>query len=159
VPSLQRTAVGLGIIGAGHGGYLALQAIAASSRFAAGVTVGCYICPKLRALETGLGLLKRQSAQDLRTASPSTGSPSVDSLARIRTPLLLLHGECDALCPPSHSKMAFEAVHATAVPTELVVYAGAGHCLSQPHHMRDAAERTCAWLKTYLPASPPVCVP
>lgn len=46
-----------------------------------------------------------------------------EQIARIRTPVLLLHGERDELIPPAHS----EALRARAPGATLVVVPGAGH--------------------------------
>ena len=51
----------------------------------------------------------------------------IDALGAIDAPLLLLHGERDGVCPPSHSRVVFHALHSRGVPTELVLYPEEGH--------------------------------
>ena len=65
-------------------------------------------------------LMREPGGYDLRLARP------VDALARSRVPVLLLHGEADAVVPVA---MAHELV-AAGTGHELHTFPGAGHCCS-----------------------------
>ena len=81
-PHQCRPTIVFGLLGAGHGAYVALCALAASERpFGAAVVAGAYVCPFLRDLELGRGGAQAQARSTL-----------VEELHAIRTPLLLLHG-------------------------------------------------------------------
>ena len=65
--------------------------------------------------------------------------------ARIRIPVLLIHGANDVDTPPAHSERVRRALGG---PSELVLVAGAGH----NHSLNDDAwRRIDAWIETHVP--------
>ncbi len=50
--------------------------------------------------------------------------PSLRRIRELDTPLLVLHGECDAIVPPTHGRAIFEAAPG---PKRMHVFAGASH--------------------------------
>ena len=96
------------------------------------------------------------SSRSAAAATPSVfGGDVIHALGAIDAPLLLLHGERDGVCPPSHSRVVFHALHSRGVPTELVLYPEEGHTVELPRHRRDAARRVCAWLLEHVPVADP----
>ncbi|CAK0843000.1 unnamed protein product [Prorocentrum cordatum] len=87
-------------------------------------------------------------------------SDNFNGLHRISSPLLLMHGEKDDICPLSQSQVAFHMLEKLGVPTGLVVYPGEGHGFDQPEHQQDRDRRMLAWFTEHLappggPGSPP----
>ncbi|MCB9897528.1 MAG: sigma-70 family RNA polymerase sigma factor [Planctomycetes bacterium] len=71
---------------------------------------------------------------------------------RIRTPLLLLHGEDDETCPVQEAEKMFNALKRLGRPAELALYAGEGHAPSEWRRADavDAAQRMLAFLERHL---------
>lgn len=132
----------IGVLGCGYGGYLAMQALACSSRFGVGACVGGFVDDGLRRLETG----------DVRRgkSAPMVQGTILDNLDAITAPLLMLHGASDKVAPPSHSRVVYHHLHARSVPAQLVVYPEEGHRLTSLHARRDAMQRICAWMISHL---------
>jgi len=89
------------------------------------------------------------------------------ALDRVKTPTLLHVGENDARVPAAHARAMYRALKTYLnVPTELVVYPGAGHGLVRQNHRRAKMEWDLAWFERHLlgksnvppaaPATPPV---
>ena len=173
----------VGIIGEGHGGYLAVRALSSSMRFAAAAAFGAYVDARLRAAEMGetppddprapppeaAHTPPSEAAQTPPPDAPPSTTATLpfhassevgvrellEGLGHISTPLLLLHGTADPLAPLSHSKLLFNSLRNARVPTELAIYEGEGTGLSEPRHQRDAAERICRWFQAHMPVPVP----
>jgi dipeptidyl aminopeptidase/acylaminoacyl peptidase len=59
-------------------------------------------------------------------------------------------GELDVECPAPQSFEFWHALHALGVPTQLVVYPGAGHRIRKPEQVRDVRKREAEWFAKYL---------
>jgi dipeptidyl aminopeptidase/acylaminoacyl peptidase len=70
--------------------------------------------------------------------------------ARVRTPTLILHGECDERVPVSEGRYFARALRAFGVPFELVIYPREGHLIRERNHLLDLAGRWLAWLERWL---------
>jgi dipeptidyl aminopeptidase/acylaminoacyl peptidase len=77
-------------------------------------------------------------------------------VSRVRTPLLLLHGENDNDVPVAESEQFYVALHEVGVPTAMVRYPREGHGLRETAHQVDALERTIAWYERWFDAPRPV---
>lgn len=87
--------------------------------------------------------------------------PLLQVAERLDAPWLGLYGEDDKGIPPEDVEALRKAVAATAVPTEVVLYPGAGHAFnrdgSPAYHepsATDAWARALAWFDRYLTAWP-----
>ena len=69
---------------------------------------------------------------------------------RIKTPTLFLTGEKDFNVPAIGSEQMYQALKILGVPTELIVYPGQFHGLTNPAFVRDRLERYAAWFGRYL---------
>ena len=142
----------VGIFGGSYGGYMTLRALAMTDRFCAGVALYGFIDNRRMSLETGdftyeneyVGPLLWPMTEAVRKADvfPHLGS--------ISSPLLLLHGDSDPVCPLSESKVVCRALAHNQVPVGLVVYPGEGHGFRRKENRRDCARRTLAWFLTHL---------
>jgi len=78
------------------------------------------------------------------------GSPMF-KLGQVSTPTIIHVGEHDARVPPAHSRALYRALkHYLDVPTELVVYPGAGHGLTTYKHRLAKMKWDLAWFEKYL---------
>jgi dipeptidyl aminopeptidase/acylaminoacyl peptidase len=142
----------LGIFGGSYGGYMTCWTIANTERFRAAVArapitdlVSYFGTTDLKTL-TGwdLGGPPWERPPLYRERSPVT------HVTRVRTPLLLLHGEADRRVPITQGEEFHTALKLLGVPVTFVRYPEAGHLIARPSHVRDACERTMAWFARYL---------
>ncbi|HRE02117.1 MAG TPA: prolyl oligopeptidase family serine peptidase, partial [Ilumatobacteraceae bacterium] len=70
---------------------------------------------------------------------------------RIRTPLLMLHGDADPVVPVEQSRQLAAGIAAAGGNVELHVYAGEGHGLRKPENQLDEYRRIGAFLREYVP--------
>ena len=71
-------------------------------------------------------------------------------VGKVRTPVLLLHGERDERVPVSQGYELYRALKRRGCPTEMVVYPRNGHDLHEPKFVLDAMRRNLAWFEKYL---------
>ena len=150
----------LAITGGSYGGFMTCWAITRTDRFAvaiAGAPITNFeseygtadIGPTWFRDEQGGPPSDR--AEHYRRNSPLT------SAARVRTPLLLYHGEDDMRCPVEQSEQFFTALTALGRDVELIRVPGEGHALpgdASPVHRRLVREAIHEWLVRYLGPDP-----
>jgi dipeptidyl aminopeptidase/acylaminoacyl peptidase len=71
-------------------------------------------------------------------------------VARVKTPVLLLHGEEDNDVPIAEAEQLFIALKDVGVETVLVRYPREGHGLRETAHAIDALERSLAWYRRHF---------
>lgn len=71
-------------------------------------------------------------------------------VARIHTPLLILHGEQDPQVPPQESQQFAEALKKAGKTFVYHTYPGEGHGFTQREHRLDAWRRQLDFLAKYL---------
>lgn len=71
------------------------------------------------------------------------------AVERIRTPVMLIHGEMDFI-PVEEAEQMFMAFHRIGRDAILLRYAGEGHALVSPANIRDRWTRILAFLETHL---------
>ncbi|MCR6482549.1 prolyl oligopeptidase family serine peptidase [Amycolatopsis sp. OK19-0408] len=130
----------LGIGGGSHGGFFAAWAVTQTDRFAAAVVhAGVIDWPMLAA--TG-DHSRFEAALGGRENSPSTHAH------RIRTPVLIMHGEDDTNVPLAQAELLHRAL--AGKHHEFVVYPGEGHSIRGREHRIDALNRARAWFSDLL---------
>ncbi|HEY3949841.1 S9 family peptidase [Phenylobacterium sp.] len=78
---------------------------------------------------------------------------------RVRTPLLLLHGDQDTFGLTQPEEM-FSGLLRQNKDAELAIYWGQGHVLGNPGNLRDLYRRAFAWFDTHLgPVTAPITAP
>ena len=142
------------VMGVGLGGFLALNAVGWSDRFAAAICQGGAVSERWRDYETGVTPgPARHSEATLAGAAAASEAELLARLGSSRTPTLLLYGDSDPRLPISHAHVAYHALSATSAPSQLVVYPSDTHELRVAAHRRDATRRVVAWLLQHLKAS------
>ncbi len=130
----------LGIGGWSHGGFFAAWAVTQTDRFKAAVVgAGVIDWPLLAA--TGEHS-RFEAALGGRDNSPITHAH------RIRTPVLILHGEGDTNVPLSQAELLHRALGDRH--HEFVVYPRENHSLRERDHQIDALDRSRAWFSDLL---------
>jgi uncharacterized protein len=138
------------LIGTSLGAAVALQAAAEDQRIVAVIAVATFSDLRTVASERAPFFASRGNIEDAfeiaqKQASFEVGAVSpVAAAARIRAPVLVIHGENDRETPADHSRRVFAALRS---PKRLIIVPGAGHndCL-RPDVWRAIDE----WLEATL---------
>lgn len=149
------------MMGGSAGGFTVLGVLAAAPELA-GAAVVSYPVTDLIDMAERSHRFERHYTHNLVAPLPlspagiatySNRSP-VTFASRIRTPLLVLHGDSDPVVPVEQSRdLATRIVEAGGL-VELHVYEGEGHGFRQPRNQLDEYRRIGAFLQEYVPDSP-----
>jgi dipeptidyl aminopeptidase/acylaminoacyl peptidase len=147
--------VHVGISGGSHGGTVVANAITKYPEiFAVGIE-------KFGVVDRALFLqyTNRNSAirWETKMGGPPEAKPSVyqkanilSDVLKIKTPVLVLHGEEDPQVPPQESQQFVAALRASGKTYDYKTYPHEGHGFQQLEHRKDADERELAYLNRYL---------
>ena len=144
-----------GIVGHSYGGFMTCWAVGQTDRFAAAVSGACIsnLVSFYGTSDIGASWGRREfggtpyERSDWYTArSPLTYAP------RVKTPLLLYHGEADLRCPVEQSEQMFTALHQLGKTVEFVRVPGEPHGVlsGSPAHRRAVREAILGWFGRYL---------
>jgi dipeptidyl aminopeptidase/acylaminoacyl peptidase len=150
----------IGVLGLSYGGFLANWLVATSDRFAAAVSengvtnqVSCWANS-----DTGPTYCHAYAMGDATDAAGAAllwqQSP-LRHVAAIDTPLLLLQGEADRICPPSDSEQLFVALRRLGRDVSYVTYPDCAHVFQgtgRPDRRVDRHERVLAWFAERMPS-------
>ena len=142
----------LGITGWSYGGFMTMWAVTQTNRF--------------RAAAAGAGIANWQSyygenqidqwmipyfgASVYDDPAVYAKSAPINFIKNARTPTLVMVGDRDAECPAPQSYEFWHALKTLGVETQLVIYAGEGHAISQTEHRRDILRRAADWFDRRL---------
>lgn len=141
----------LAIMGWSYGGYLTSWTISHSDLFKA-ACVGAGVS----------NLWSQTGTSDIRSNKVDAfGAPwenlsfyvdrsPLAHVARINIPVLILGGEADERVPISQSYELFHALQRRGVPSQMVVYPGAGHSPREPEYVIDIMQRHLDWVEQHL---------
>lgn len=144
----------LGISGWSHGGFMAAWAIGQTERFKAAM-MGAGISDWGMQAGTGeWGIMDAALGGSTGWNGPGPhihdrNSP-ISYVSRIRTPVLILHGEEDTNVPLGQAVHFHRALRHFGVEHEFVVYPREGHGLHERAHQLDALRRIRAWYDRWL---------
>ncbi len=145
----------VGISGGSHGGTVVANAVTKlPDTFAAGVE-------KFGVVDRALFLRYTNRNSAIRWETKMGGPPDLKpavyrkanvlpDVAKIKTPLLILHGEEDPQVPPQESQEFAAALKELGKPYTYITYPHEGHGFQQREHRKDAYERELAFLDKYL---------
>lgn len=132
----------LGIGGWSHGGFFAAWAVTQTDRFAAAVVgAGVIDWPLLAA--TG-------EHTRFEAALGGVDNSPITHAHRIRTPVLILHGEDDTNVPLSQAELLHRALRESGQAHEYVVYPRENHSIRERAHQVDVLNRSRAWFSDLL---------
>ena len=146
----------LGIGGWSHGGFMAAWAVGQTDRFQAAL-MGAGISDW--GMQVGVGELGTQEA-GLGGSSGWEGpgphrhdqlSP-VSYASKVRTPVLIVHGQDDTNVPVGQAIYFHRALSAFGVENELVIYPREGHGTTERQHQIDLLRRIRTWFTRWLPS-------
>ncbi|RYU95087.1 S9 family peptidase [Emticicia agri] len=69
---------------------------------------------------------------------------------RIKTPTQFMVGESDFNVPSVGSEQMYQAFRSLGIPTELIIYPGQFHGITNPSFQKDRFERYISWFNKYL---------
>lgn len=142
----------LGIGGWSFGGQMSASAVTQTHRFKAAVS----------------GAPVSDLASEYGTESPNAvydrwyfGTPyenpevfhansPVNFVSRVKTPVLILHGEQDSVNPIGQAQQLYRGLRHYGVATELVVYPREDHGFTEKAHWVDMLNRHAAWFDKYI---------
>ena len=146
--------VRLGVFGGSYGGYMTNYVITHTDRFRAAVTMAT-----ISDLATLSGTTDQWESIDF----DSGGAPweadayyrahsAMPLVARITTPLLILHGEEDYTCRVTEAEQLFVALRKLRREVEFVRYPGESHGFTRgrPRTQHDALTRLLGWFTDHL---------
>lgn len=143
--------VRLGVMGWSYGGYMTAWAITQTSQFKA-ASMGAGFCNLIsmhgttdldRYLSDYLGNFP-ENREFYENRSP------INYILNVTTPCLIQHGTDDKRVPVSQSYEFYHALTRNERKTELILYPGMAHRLSDPKMVLDAMERNLKWFKQHL---------
>jgi dipeptidyl aminopeptidase/acylaminoacyl peptidase len=76
-------------------------------------------------------------------------------VAKVKTPVMLIHGENDSDVPIAESEQFYVALKDVGVETVMVRYPREGHGLREPRHVVDSIDRSIQWYVKHFPAGAP----
>ncbi|MGH9755515.1 MAG: S9 family peptidase [Blastocatellia bacterium] len=140
------------VMGGSYGGFMTFWTITQTDRFKAAIGHagisdwysfhGQSDVPGL--MEYGLGGQPWASAETYRKSSPMT---HVD---RVKTPLLITHGERDLRVPIAQAEQYYRALKKRGVETVFLRYPREGHGIQEPNHQIDLFQRQLEWFNAHL---------
>jgi dipeptidyl aminopeptidase/acylaminoacyl peptidase len=148
----------LGIGGASHGGFMAAWAVGQTDRFrAALMAAGISDWGMLVATGEGGSLeaeLGGSCGWEGTGPHPHDQVSPISFASRIRTPVLIVHGEADTNVPIDQAIFFHRALSQFGVEHEFVVYPREGHGFVERNHQLDLLRRTRAWFDRWLGEPP-----
>ncbi|MFJ4851284.1 MULTISPECIES: S9 family peptidase [unclassified Streptomyces] len=145
----------LGIGGWSHGGYMAAWAVGQTDRFKAAV-MGAGVSDWGMLAATGEWGPANESGVSGSVGWEGPGPHPHDRVSpisyasRIRTPVLILHGEEDTNVPIGQAVLFHRALRHFGVEHEFVTYPREGHMIAERAHQLDLLRRTRAWFDRLL---------
>ena len=157
----------LAVMGWSNGGFLTNCMITNTTRFKAASSGAGVFDTTLQWLEedTPGHVINFSKGFPWSTDKLQKSSP-LYNVDKVTTPTLIHVGEKDPRCPPGHSRGLYRSLHHyVKVPTELVVYPGAGHGLRTYEHRKAKMEWDLKWFEYHVlgadneePSEPPAKV-
>lgn len=163
----------LGVFGQSRGGYTVAAILTQTDRFKAGVALaGLYdLGSDYRTVDPagygwpGIGHQKsvnraiheqfgRFTPPSKDAAGFARNSP-LSYVDKLKTPLLIVHGEADIRGNPHQAEQLFGALYEQGKTAQYVRYGGESHSLAQsPANVRDIVTRTISWFDRFLSNTP-----
>jgi dipeptidyl aminopeptidase/acylaminoacyl peptidase len=145
----------LGVMGGSYGGFMTFWVITQTNRFKAAIGHagisdwysfhGQSDIPGL--MEYGFGGTPWTAREAYEKWSP------VRYADRVKTPLMITHGEQDRRVPIAQAEQYYRALRKSGVETVFVRYPREGHGISEPNHQIDLVRRQLEWFDKHLKAT------
>jgi dipeptidyl aminopeptidase/acylaminoacyl peptidase len=152
----------LGIGGPSHGGFMAAWAVGQTDRFKAALMLAGI---SDWGMQVGTGEFGTTDAALAGSCGwegtgphPHDRVSPISFASKVRTPVLIAHGEDDPNVPLGQAIYFHRALSRYGVEHELVVYPREGHGLAERNHQRDLLLRTRAWFDRWLVQPPEIAL-
>jgi dipeptidyl aminopeptidase/acylaminoacyl peptidase len=142
----------LGVMGGSYGGFMTFWVITQTNRFKAAIGHagisdwysfhGQSDIPGL--MEYGFGGTPWTAREVYEKWSP------VRYADRVKTPLMITHGEQDRRVPIAQAEQYYRALRKSGVETVFVRYPREGHGITEPNHQIDLVRRQLEWFDKHL---------
>jgi dipeptidyl aminopeptidase/acylaminoacyl peptidase len=142
----------LGIGGWSYGGILTDYVIASDTRFkAASSGAGVAMVSSLYGVDQYILQYDNEIGQPWKNFSKYVAlSYPFLKANKIKTPTQFMVGESDFNVPAVGSEQMYQAFKSLGIPTELIIYPGQFHGITNPSFQKDRFERYLTWFNTYL---------
>ena len=144
----------LGIAGGSHGGFMAAWAIGQSDRFKAAIMSAGISDWGMQVAAGDFGASEGDLSGSCGWEGPGPHAHDwlspISYAAKIRTPVLILHGEDDTNVPLGQATYFHRALSQFGVEHEFVVYPREGHGIQERSHQLDVLRRSRAWFDRWL---------
>ncbi len=144
----------LGIAGGSHGGFMTAWAIGQSDRFKAAMMIAGISDWGMLVATGEYGTLDAALAGSCGWEGtgphPHDQVSPISFASKVRTPVLIVHGEDDTNVPVSQAIYFHRALSWFGAEHELVIYPREGHGLVERNHQLDLLRRTRAWFDRWL---------
>ncbi|HMB69982.1 MAG TPA: S9 family peptidase [bacterium] len=147
----------LGILGGSYGGFMTTWALGHTDRYRAGVTQRQLSDWRTQAGSSDFGqydLFHFDNKEPWEAPDVYFKASPYASVAKIKTPLLIIHSEGDLRCPVAQSEALFVAMKSLdQAPCELVRFHGEFHGLSRggkPANRVERLKHIVRWFEKYL---------
>ena len=142
----------LGIGGWSYGGILSNYSIATDTRFKAAASgAGVSMISSLYGVDQYIMQYDNELGQPWKNFDKyiALSYPFLKA-DRIKTPTQFMVGESDFNVPAAGSEQMYQALKSLGIPTELIVYPGQFHGITNPSFQKDRFERYLVWFDKYL---------
>jgi dipeptidyl aminopeptidase/acylaminoacyl peptidase len=145
----------LGVVGHSYGGFMTDWIVTQTSMFKAAIAIsGISDFISVEGTRDGAFGHSRDFGGDLFTSFDNYWKYSaVRYAAKVRTPILFLHGEADNRVPPSQAEEYFRAIKHFGGTAELVLFPRENHGLptsSEPKHLLETYRWRLYWFDRYV---------
>ena len=144
----------LGIAGGSHGGFMTAWAIGQTDRFKAAMMIAGISDWGMLVATGEFGTMDAALAGSCGWEGtgphPHDQVSPVSFASKVRTPVLIAHGENDANVPVSQAIYFHRALSRFGAEHELVIYPREGHGFAERNHQLDLLRRTRAWFDRWL---------
>jgi dipeptidyl aminopeptidase/acylaminoacyl peptidase len=144
----------LGIAGGSHGGFMAAWAIGQTDRFKAAMMIAGISDWGMLVATGEWGILDAPLSGSCGWEGtgphPHDRVSPVSFASKVRTPVLIVHGEDDLNVPIGQAIYFHRALSWFGAEHELVVYPREGHGFVERNHQLDLLRRTRAWFDRWL---------
>jgi dipeptidyl aminopeptidase/acylaminoacyl peptidase len=144
----------LGIAGGSHGGFMAAWAIGQTDRFKAAMMIAGISDWGMLVATGEFGTLDVALAGSCGWEGsgphPHDQVSPISFASKVRTPVLIVHGENDTNVPVTQAIYFHRALSRFGVEHELVIYPREGHGFAERNHQLDLLRRTRAWFDRWL---------
>ncbi len=142
----------LGVMGASYGGYMTSWIVTQTDRFkAASAGAGLTDLFDEYYLSEGGEFMVAYFRRPWENRESYVAHSPLTFVERVKTPLLIQHGERDARVPISNAWKFYRALKALGRTVELDIYPRGGHVLYEPVLEREQMRRNLEWFRRWIP--------